>query len=86
VSLPRLPGISWHHVTLTVVAFTAPPPGTFARSLPIHVDSGTRRTIAVVPHAKEGKSVLVATGSASCMAGPQCASTIRQWSITIDAS
>jgi hypothetical protein len=54
--------------------------------LPIHVDRGTRRAIAVVPHAQEGRSVLIATGSASCMTGRQCAPTIREWSITIDAS
>ena len=72
-------------VTLTGVASSGPP-GSFSRSLPIHVDRGTRRAIAVVPHAQEGRSVLIATGSASCMTGRQCAPTIREWSITIDAS
>ncbi|HXR54306.1 MAG TPA: hypothetical protein VN793_04580 [Acidimicrobiales bacterium] len=83
VSMPRISGVSWDHVTLHNLALSGPS-GSGEGSLKTHVESATGRTVAVVPHAMRGGFALVATGSVSCTSGPACVPTTDQWSITLN--
>jgi hypothetical protein len=83
VSLPRISGVSWDHVTLHNLALKGPP-GSGERSVNTRVERATGRTVAVVPGAIKGGFALVATGAASCTSGPECVPTTDQWSITIN--